>query len=285
MERIMLNEIIKDHKTLKIDKELNHVGYNDYKHLYFDKGSGLKYISCTTLIHEYQQPFDKEYWSQYKAIERILTPTEFKDLKSEVGYKNVVSQYQNLISDNQEKITQLNETTQQILNEWQQTNAESLKKGTAYHKEKEDFYTSKMYAFYNSVKYNVCTNNDLRTHEFGIHPELLIYDDEFKIAGQVDLLIKTGNKITIRDYKTNKKLVFNNAFQNMKYPLEHLSDCNFNHYQLQLSLYAYMINKMYGYEITDLYIDHYTGTESISYRCNYLYNEVIDLISYYTSKK
>lgn len=45
--------------------------------------------------------------------------------------------------------------------------------------------------------------------ENGVYPEYLISrvseDGKLRIAGQIDLLVKRGNKIIIGDWKTNKK--------------------------------------------------------------------------------
>jgi hypothetical protein len=46
---------------LKVDKENDEVFFNDEKHEYRNKKDGSKYISVTTLIHEYQTPFDSTF--------------------------------------------------------------------------------------------------------------------------------------------------------------------------------------------------------------------------------
>lgn len=52
------------------------VCYNDEFHRYWDEGNeDSKYVSVTTLIHGFSQPFDKEFWSAYKALQKLL-PTE-----------------------------------------------------------------------------------------------------------------------------------------------------------------------------------------------------------------
>jgi len=58
-----------------------------------------------------------------------------------------------------------------------------------------------------------------------------------------------NNQIHIIDYKTNKEIK-EKGFTNwegitskMYNPVSHLDDCNLNHYNLQLSLYAYIIKK------------------------------------------
>jgi len=82
-----------------------------------------------------------------------------------------------------------------------------------------------------------------------IYPEILLYrisdDGKLRVAGQVDLLIiDHDGGVYIVDHKSNKKIETKSYFNQktkkstkMKYPLNNLDDVNFNHYQLQLSLY------------------------------------------------
>jgi ATP-dependent exoDNAse (exonuclease V) beta subunit len=53
------------------------------------------------------------------------------------------------------------------------------------------------------------------------------------------------------DWKTNKR-IDKNSFRNKKGILpssEHLEDCNFVHYSLQLTFYRYILERYYGLEI------------------------------------
>ncbi len=83
----------------------------------------------------------------------------------------------------------------------------------------------------------------------GIYPEHFMYVKSSHVCGQADLVEVVNNVVHISDYKTNKKIDMN-SFKNwegiskkMLPPLQHLEDCNFNHYALQLSFYMYMILK------------------------------------------
>ena len=277
---------VKDFKSLKIDKELDHVAYNDNKHVYFNKNTGEKYISVTTLIHSYVNEFDGEYWSKYKAIEKFITrntPDEekksyFNQYKKQAGgHSNVIPYFEETIIKGDPKRIKILETLQnQVKEEWKESNRQSLIKGTNFHKKKEDYYTERCEAYYNSILYKVVKNNQMmQGGDYGIYPELLIYNDEYKIAGQADLVIRTKDKLTIRDYKTNKELKMSNNFQKMKYPLSNFDDCAFNHYQLQLSLYGYMLSHNYNLEVKDLIIDHHPDdVQNYSYPCQYLYDSI-----------
>jgi ATP-dependent exoDNAse (exonuclease V) beta subunit len=130
--------------------------------------------------------------------------------------------------------------------------------------------------------------------EYGVYPEYLIYRDSpdgiLHLAGQIDLIIKSGNEIYLIDHKTNGKIEQKSFFNNktktstkMKYPLNNLDDVNYNHYQLQLSTYAWMLQKINpDFIIKDLILNHYDhdGNNTI-YHCDYLKREVELMLAYY----
>jgi len=83
----------------------------------------------------------------------------------------------------------------------------------------------------------------------GVYPEHMVYLKSAAICGQADLVEIVDGKVNIIDYKTNKEIK-TKSFKNwegkserMSTPLSHLDDCNFNHYALQLSIYMYIIIK------------------------------------------
>lgn len=85
--------------------------------------------------------------------------------------------------------------------------------------------------------------------EDGIYPEHLVYLKSAGICGQSDLVEVINGVVHITDYKTNKEIK-TEGFTNwegkttkMFFPVNHLDDCNLNHYTLQLSLYMYIILK------------------------------------------
>lgn len=71
-------------KTLfgkKVDKENDNVFFNDEEHSYLDKTDGSKYISVTTLLHEYQNAFNESFFSKYKALEALSDADKFSWVK------------------------------------------------------------------------------------------------------------------------------------------------------------------------------------------------------------
>jgi hypothetical protein len=144
----------------------------------------------------------------------------------------------------------------------------------------------------------------------GIYPEHFLYLKSAGICGQADRVEVLNDTVNIYDYKTNKKIEkegytnWEGITKKMLHPLEHLDDCNFVHYALQLSFYLYIILKHnhnlkpgiltlqhvtfevedtdeLGYPIlaSDIQGDPIVK-EVIPYEVPYLRKEVISLINY-----
>lgn len=283
---------------MKIDKQNGNIAFNDENHVYFDvTDSSKKYISVTTLIHKFTQDFDSAFWSAYKALEKLIPADSWKIekkslLNSKRFDKSILDLYN--ISEND-----FNKVQQDILDSWEKEKNDACERGTKIHAELENsFYKGgdnlSMQKFGLGGKF-VCKKDysDLDL-EYGVYPEYLIYresdDGILLLAGQVDLIIKSGNEITIVDHKTNKKIDQKGGYNTstrssakMKYPLNNLDDCNFYHYTMQLSTYAWMLQKINpNFIIKDLILNHYDhkGNNTL-YHCEYLKNDVERMLAFY----
>lgn len=282
---------------MEIDKQNGKICYNDLAHVYWNEDTQNKYISVTTLIHNYTQPFDKEFWSAYKAIEKLLDPESWKIAKKELlASKKVTTEF---ISNYGIQELDFNKTQQDILDAWQEENFKSCERGTKIHAELENSMydmgaNTSLKRFGIGGKF-ICdkgrTNLDL---ENGVYPEYLISreskDGILRIAGQIDLLVKNGNDIYIIDYKTNKKIDLKGGFNTqtkstakMQYPLNNLDDCNYSHYTMQLSTYAWMVQKLNpDFVIKDLILVHFDHQNNQTiYHLDYLKSEVERMLKHH----
>ena len=287
---------------LKIDKQNGDVAFCDEIHKYWNvKDDSISYISVTTLIEKYGKPFDKEFVSAYKALERLIPANEWKKEKGGIWKAHKISDDFLEVHDITKE--ELSSTQQEILDEWAEINKTACERGTKIHSQLENSF------------YNVGSNITLKKFgiggkfvckkgyneldmEYGIYPEYLIYYDNPKIdlhlAGQIDLLVKNNNEISIIDHKTNAKIdlkgFYNSSIKStdkMLYPLGHLDECNFNHYQLQLSTYAWMLQKLNPeFVIKDLILNHYDhdGNNTL-YHCSYLKEDVEKMLKHYVKQK
>lgn len=194
---------------LQIDKQNGNIGFNEAAHKYFDlTDPSIKFTSVTTMIEEFAQPFDKEFWSAYKAMEKLLDADswklEKKSLLSTKKFDNSLLELHNI------DINLFNKTQQGILDDWDEENRRSCERGTKIHSELENsMYKAKrnitLDKYQIGGKFECQKDRTTLDLENAVYPEYLIHWDspsgKLHIAGQIDLLVKKGNSIVIGDYK------------------------------------------------------------------------------------
>ena len=281
-----------------ITKQNGNIAFIEETHKYFDvTNPDAVFTSVTTMIHNYTQPFDKDFWSAYKALEKLIPKDAWIiEKKSLLNTKKFDKVLLEMYEINEEDF---NKERQAILDAWDEENRKSCERGTKIHADFENsFYNKKkdidISKFEIGGKF-VCekgrTELDL---ENGIYPEYLISriseDGKLRIAGQIDLLVKKGNKICIADFKTNKKIETKSFFNQktkqstkMKFPLNNLDDVNYWHYCLQLSTYAWMLQKYNpDFIIDDLVMIHIDHSDNMTiYHLPYLKDEVIKMLTHF----
>ena len=274
------------------------MAFEEDAHIYYDVTQPeKKFISVTTLIEKFGQPFDKDFWSAYKALEKLLSKSDFdiekKSLLNTKKFnKTILEAY-----DIDENL--FNKEQQAILDAWDEENRRSCERGTKIHAELENSFYKKgkdidLSKYQIGGKFECHKDHTALDLENGVYPEYLISrvsdDGKLCIAGQIDLLIKKGNKIIIGDWKTNKEIKMKSFFDKntrstvkMKFPLNHLDDVNYWHYTLQLSTYAWMIQKLNPeFEIEDLVLVHFDHNDNMTvYHLEYLKDEVEKMLAFY----
>jgi len=115
--------------------------------------------------------------------------------------------------------------------------------------------------------------------------EYIIYNEDLGIAGQIDLLVKrvdeNDNEVfDLIDYKTNKAISDKNYDGTMcNKPIECLEASTLMKYCLQLSLYAYMLERR-GNKIGDLILVHITENGVKEINVGYLKKEIETMVGY-----
>ena len=274
------------------------MAFEEDAHIYYDiTQPEKKFISVTTLIEKFGQPFDKDFWSAYKALEKLLSKSDFdiekKSLLNTKKFnKTILEAY-----DIDENL--FNKEQQAILDAWDEENRRSCERGTKIHAELENSFYKKgkdidLSKYQIGGKFECRKDHTALDLENGVYPEYLISrvsaDGKLCIAGQIDLLIKKGNKIIIGDWKSNKEIKMKSFYDKntrstvkMKFPLNHLDDVNYWHYTLQLSTYAWMIQKLNPeFEIEDLVLVHFDHNDNMTvYHLEYLKDEVERMLAFY----
>lgn len=282
---------------MKIDKQNGNVAFSEETHTYWNVDDNEKYISVTTLIHQFTQPFDKDFWSAYKTLEKLLPKeswvVEKKSLLTSKKFDPELLEVYNISKD------EFNKAQQELLDLWDEENRKSCERGTKIHLDIENsFYTKakdiSLQKFGIGGKFECKKDYPELDLQYGAYPEYLIYyesdDKVIRLAGQIDLIVKSGNEIYLVDHKTNKKIDQKSGYNSstrssvkMKYPLNNLPDCNFYHYTMQLSTYAWMLQKINpNFIIKDLILNHYDHNgKNTLYRCQYLKDEVKKMLYFH----
>lgn len=186
---------------------------------------GIDWISVTSFIGNFKQPFEA-------------------DKIADKSSKNKKSKWYGM-------------TPEQIKEAWKAETKRAVDLGTWYHncREKDICELESMerrgfiVPVYKPIEKDGIKQSPNQKLGNGVYPEHLVYLKSAGLCGQSDLVEVIDGYVHITDYKTNKEIK-KEGFTNwegvttkMLAPVQHLDDCNLNHYTLQLSMYMYMILK------------------------------------------
>jgi ATP-dependent exoDNAse (exonuclease V) beta subunit len=185
----------------------------------------IKWVSVTKLVSNFKEPFDAE------------------GVAAKVS-KNKKSKW-------------YGKTAKEIQAAWKEESERAMELGTFYHNQREadlcalasikkEGFTLPIYVPIEKDGVKHAPDQKLSP---GIYPEHMVYLKSAGICGQSDLVEVVGDKVNIIDYKSNKKIEtesfvnWEGISKKMLFPVNHLDDCNYYHYALQLSIYMYIILK------------------------------------------
>lgn len=223
--------------------------FDEKLHTYTNSESKEKYISVTTLLGKYKTPFDKDKHS--------LRVAEREGVSQEL-----------------------------VLEMWDKENKKATDRGTKIHKLMENYvsYGEKaedydwLYKSYDKV-----TSHSVNKFK-KIYSENLLHDHSYKIAGTADLIYDHGDYFTIGDFKTNKKFNYTSDFNEyFKDPIDHLPYCEFNNYALQMSMYAYMYEKISNKKCKKILVFYLREDKWQPIYCNYLKSDICNILNHYSS--
>ena len=246
-------------------------------------------LGVTQIVNSYRI-FDRNFWLSYKTLEKIHP--HFDDIKMALLRSKRVDNYLKDVDE------QIYNTERELLNlEWQQKSLESRQAGTAMHEQIHNMLVTDLPGCKSCFgiptdQYQVMQREKFKDSD-GIFPEFRMecdLSDEYTLVGIADLIIKVGDSVKIIDYKTADKIEEHAYYdmsrgkkKHLKFPLCSLEDCSLVQYQLQLSLYAWMIKQICpNITIDSLEIYHIKdGKLKRSYPVEYLSKEVDALLKWH----
>ena len=222
--------LAQDHKHINDER----ITFDEANHDYFVDGKKIKF-SVTEIIDRHFPKFDKEYWAERKAKEKL--DQDHIDYDTEI----------------------LESVIKQILESWEQKRIDAASKGTILHEKIEDFYNSKFHDYYPpEFEYFKNFHNKYKRLK-PYRTEWRIFDHNLSLAGTVDMVYEKENgELFIFDWKRTSKLVDHNNLPILKdfnygySGLSHVADNTFNRYALQQNVYKCIIEKYYQRKISSM---------------------------------
>jgi hypothetical protein len=205
------------------DKDIT---FQEKGHIYDIKGDRF-YKSCTTWVKSFFEKFDSD-----AIITRMMSKPDWSTNK----YFGM--------------------TKKEIKDLWYKNGQEAAQYGTDMHAVIEDYYNG------------IIRNCDKHEYEYfkqfakdhehlrPFRTEMMIYDEDIRICGSVDMLFQNEDgTISIYDWKFAKELNMTSSYRKKALPpFQHMDDCNYTHYSLQLNMYRIILERKYGFKIRDMYL-------------------------------
>jgi hypothetical protein len=148
-------------------------------------------------------------------------------------------------------------TEEEVIAMWEQKGKESRELGTAMHQKIESYYQGKQPYEDDAFRLFKVFADKVKLEPY--RTEWAVYDTDYNIAGTIDFVDCQDGIFTIYDWKRSDKIIANgmpvkvSKYQEKGlYPLEHLENCAYYHYALQLSLYKFILEKNYDIKVSDL---------------------------------
>ena len=172
-------------------------------------------------------------------------------------------------------------TPQEVIDMWERQGKESRELGTTMHQKIESYYQGKDSREDDAFRLFKVFADKVKLEPY--RTEWAVYDTDYNIAGTIDFVDCQDGKFTIYDWKRSDKIIANgmpvkvSKYQEKGlYPLEHLENCAYYHYALQLSLYKFILERNYDMKISKLRLGIFHPSYDKPYvlEMPYLENEV-----------
>jgi len=199
------------------------ITFDEEPHIYYVKEKPYN-LSVTSFIHSFFEEFDSK-----KIVDKFYDKWQ----------EDENSKYFGLSKD-------------EIINLWEENGKKQSHYGTLMHQAIEDFY-NELKPINNSKEFMHFINfyKDHK-HLKPYRTEWMVYAEDLKLAGSIDMVFEEDGVLHIYDWKRSKEIKEQNRWQEGKYPLKHLPDANFWHYSLQLNCYKYILENYYDKKVNEL---------------------------------
>lgn len=243
----------------------------------YEDSDGNHYLSCTTFLHSYQPAFDDKYWARKKAKEAGVSEKEIRKqwdkIKNEACSRGTATH--NGIEDAIKEVSMFKSAIQ-YLNQIQDGRVVTVADIPNLNVKPLDIdkfieaTDNKYPEIYEVFNYYI-------QRGYVIYSEIGAFLIDYLISGTIDILCIRNDQFVILDWKTNRDgLKFESGYykkdkttnpaqltdewvrkdEKLLPPLSHMPSCNGSIYNMQLSLYAYMVEQILGIPCVGIALCH-----------------------------
>jgi len=212
------------------------ITFDEASHTYTIDGSREGWTSCTQFIGGFHEHFDPD-----TVIRKMMSGRNWRD-----------SKYYGM-------------TPEQIKKQWSDSGTDASAAGTKMHLDIEHYYNAEPignlagddwsptpgpeWDYFQAFEATWCTPRGF----VPFRTEWLVFKEDIKLAGSIDMIYKKPDgTLAIYDWKRAKDIKFENKYQKMTAPLDHLPDTNYWHYSLQLNIYRRILQELYDVTVSEL---------------------------------
>jgi len=131
--------------------------------------------------------------------------------------------------------------------------------GTKVHTQLENYVLSNRVPSLKKAKVGAeWFKNNCKKYGEEYYPEVKVFSEEHKIGGTIDLLIYNQEKdgCYIFDWKTSSSDIFKSKGSGITEVTSELKDCKFTIFELQLSMYKYLLHEIHNIKIINHFVVH-----------------------------
>jgi len=187
--------------------------FNEYGHKYYVEGENKRLMSVTQILKKYFPVFEKEKVAKLYAKKHGLK-------------------------------------WQEVVAGWTKLGEDSSARGKKYHHVSEKIIKGFLAKTYRRGQNSDDIAKMIEHKLLSFYKEFHFYPPEYivaclysRIAGAIDLVFGNEDTLYIMDWKFVKEIKIENPWRNCHFPIDHIPDCNFYKFALQLNLYSYIIRK------------------------------------------
>ena len=261
-----------------------HLRFDDTTHTYYWKERRAR-ESVTQMIHRYATEFNPDQtlkamsesgqWPRAGYLRSSLPPEVKQRISRLPTGPGILTMLQQENTDNEELNRQLRMalkkasptevdalqglamSSREVKRKWEDARDEAAREGTWMHAQFECLLNGGSVQTMTPEIRLLLRFLERLHHATAYRTEWKVYAEDIDVAGSIDFVLRQADgSLALVDWKRSSRIASRGEHFNrfMKPPLQHLGDSSLTHYDLQLNVYRWILQKHYHQVVTEMYI-------------------------------